>query len=382
MGKFFYQLPLVFIGVAVATFLFPAAVAQSDLEGKAKKITIKLLSPSPLSKPGSNNFDMAGSGIIIAREKNTKTYYVLTAAHVIVAANQDQVVTPDKRKYPIKSIFKLRQDIDLKVLQFNSDRDYTVAEIGNSAPSQLSQGATIYIGGWSKEKPDSFTFVNGRVTNNSLGTEDNGYTLFYREAATVNGMSGGPIINDRGQLVGVHGRTGAWEQKGIPIKTFLPIAPPEIARLIQPSTTAVGVTNRPTPTPSPTSRQANTGNVQSPSSNINRETISLNQTISGSLNGNEPINSYTSGRFRDYQLVGVSPGQSIQINVDSAKFDPSLQIINATNNQVIAQNDDRRGGGRNSQLIFTVKEGIQYLIRVTTYYPNGIGNYTLRTRIK
>ena len=97
---------------------------------------------------------------------------------------------------------------------------------------------------------------------------------------------------------------------------------------------------RPTPTPSSTSRQANTGNVQSPSSNINRETISLNQTISGSLNGNEPINSYTSGRFRDYQLVGVSPGQSIQINVDSAKFDPSLQIINAANNQVIAQNDD------------------------------------------
>ena len=478
MLKLSIRLPAVFIGIALVTLAFPSAIAQTDLQGIANKITVKIISQIPLpTSPGSRekSVDMAGSGVIIAREKSTKTYYVLTVYHVAagIAEDQDKVVTSDERKYVIKKVDQLRSDLDLAVLKFNTDKNYPVAELGDSDINYLRDGSKIYIAGWSKENPLLFQFEEGTVTGNILPAADEGYALRY-DARTVNGMSGGPLINDRGHLVGVHGESDAFEQRGIPITTFLLTATPEIrqalgrpiaptipspsvainpiaepllppspppqkpgtlpvlpqpsagvtpSRIVPPTRPPVGgVRPQPTPTrlpvggvrPQPTPTRPPVGGVRPQPTQSNRVAtgrrtpapprlpicipnrtpprtainpnllaqIGVNQAIGGSLNPGDPTNSYTSGRFRDYQLVGVNPGQSLEINLD-ARFDSFLQILDASNGRILCENDGRRGGGQNSQqLILNVAQRMNYLIRVTTYEPNATGSYTLRTRIR
>ncbi|WP_258004715.1 GUN4 domain-containing protein, partial [Cylindrospermopsis raciborskii] len=67
---------------------------------------------------------------------------------------------------------------------------------------------------------------------------DGGYSLVYRIGA-LKGMSGGPILDENGKLVGIHGLTysqslgdgrGTPEEYGIPLQTFLNAPPPTPSR--------------------------------------------------------------------------------------------------------------------------------------------------------
>ncbi|MFB2920993.1 Calx-beta domain-containing protein [Aerosakkonema funiforme] len=114
---------------------------------------------------------------------------------------------------------------------------------------------------------------------------------------------------------------------------------------------------------------------------INIPTIGGTQTINATLSPTDPNNPTRSGSYKDdYRLVGVTPGQTIQINLNAyaSSFDTYLQVINADTGREITSDDDS-GGGRNSQLSLTVQPGINYLVRVTSFYSGDTGNYTLIT---
>ncbi|MCL1467435.1 FG-GAP-like repeat-containing protein [Argonema galeatum] len=108
-------------------------------------------------------------------------------------------------------------------------------------------------------------------------------------------------------------------------------------------------------------------------------TINGSQTLNATLSSADPNNPTRSGRYKDdYRLVGVTPGQTIQINLNAPSFDTYLQVINADTGQEITSDDDS-GEGRNSQLSLTVQPGINYLVRVTSFNGGDTGNYTLIT---
>ncbi|MCL1470541.1 FG-GAP-like repeat-containing protein [Argonema antarcticum] len=112
---------------------------------------------------------------------------------------------------------------------------------------------------------------------------------------------------------------------------------------------------------------------------INIPTISGSQTLNATLSTADPNNTNRSGSYKDdYRLVGVTPGQTIQINLNASSFDTYLQVINANTGEVITFDDDA-GEGRNSQLSLTVQPGINYLVRVTSFSGGATGNYTLIT---
>ncbi|MBW4624966.1 MAG: tetratricopeptide repeat protein [Brasilonema octagenarum HA4186-MV1] len=218
--NFYYRLAPALIGVSIALVQPHVAVALSATEVSkiAKEVTVQIQSQKP----------KYGSGVIIKREGNT--YTVLTAAHVVDTANKYEIVTSDGQRYSLNySTKKQLPGVDLAVVQFTSSRNYTVAKMGNSDTS--TEGTTAYVAGYPEPtlaiNQSIYTFTTGDITANAAKALDDGYALVYSND-TKYGMSGGAVMNDKGELVGIHGRTDLDTKEtrtgsnlGIPINTFL-----------------------------------------------------------------------------------------------------------------------------------------------------------------
>lgn len=197
--NFSNKIPIALIGtVATIVIAQPAAVfaISADEVGKiAKSITVLIDSKNP------------GSGIIIKRNGNT--YTVLTARHVFKDAQAKyEIVTPDDKRYLLNySSVKKLPNIDLAVVEFTSSETYSVAKIGNS--DLATEGKAAYVAGFPKTSAaintSIYNFADGRITANASRPLEDGYALVYSNN-TLPGMSGGPVLNENGEVVGIHGR--------------------------------------------------------------------------------------------------------------------------------------------------------------------------------
>lgn len=217
-----FGLPVILFGVVIAVMQSQIVVALTPVEiaEKAQQITVRIDGPD---EPSS------GSGIIDNRQGNT--YYVITSAHVVAKKGNYTISTPDGKRYPINhSQAKIFRAADLAVLQFTSNQNYQVAEKGNS--DQTKNATNVYVAGFPLPGPTVkqriYRFLSGSISGR-LPTPESGYELVY-EVAALPGMSGGPILNEQGQVVGINGlaipdaRTGAVSVVGIPINTYSRLA--------------------------------------------------------------------------------------------------------------------------------------------------------------
>jgi tetratricopeptide (TPR) repeat protein len=174
----------------------------------------------------------SGSGVIISKVGNT--YYVLTANHVVATQAQQQIVSPDgSKKYPLDyTHVKKLKNLDLAVVQFTSNESYPIAQLGSS--EDLSQGDIIFVSGWPAVAQAitkaTLQVTDGRISGFQKGDAD-GYEMLYTNA-TAPGMSGGPVFDSRGRVIGIHGRAAGNTNSGkvginlgIPIHLFLQQAP-------------------------------------------------------------------------------------------------------------------------------------------------------------
>ncbi|MEG4252729.1 tetratricopeptide repeat protein [Microcoleus sp. Pol10D4] len=197
--NFFNKIPIALIGtVATIVIAQPTAVfaISADEVGKiAKSITVLIDSKNP------------GSGIIIKRNGNT--YTVLTASHVFKDTQAKyEIVTPDDKRYLLNySSVKKLPNIDLAFVEFTSSQTYSVAKIGNS--DLATEGKAAYVAGFPKTSAalnrSIYQFTDGRITANASRPLEDGYALVYSNN-TLPGMSGGPVLNENGEVVGIHGR--------------------------------------------------------------------------------------------------------------------------------------------------------------------------------
>jgi S1-C subfamily serine protease len=210
---------------APVSLVQPAVLAKSATEVNdiAQAIAVKI-----------STTDGNGSGILL--QKQGDVYTLLTAAHVVKNGQASYTITtPDGRTYqPIaNSIRRYQGDVDLAVLKFRSSATYKLAELGDS--NVLKGGMNIYVAGFpvpTKVITESvFVFREGKVSANSKRAFKDGYGLLYSND-TLPGMSGGPILDGAGKVVGIHGK-GDREQitraktgfnAGIPIARFADIA--------------------------------------------------------------------------------------------------------------------------------------------------------------
>ncbi|NEP08740.1 MAG: trypsin-like serine protease [Symploca sp. SIO2C1] len=169
----------------------------------------------------------AGSGIIIKRQG--QTYTVLTNAHVADGSFDEQytILTGDGRSHPAH-----RKDlsnfggIDLALVEFESENSYEVAVLRNS---KITIGEQVYAAGFPNyiyhSKGSLETFEWGlrafQITTGNLEmlmsepSLSEGYKMGYTNDVEV-GMSGGPVLDSKGQVIGLNGR-GKYPIQGIEI---------------------------------------------------------------------------------------------------------------------------------------------------------------------
>ena len=202
---------------------------MAELDQKARQVTVRI-----------ENANENGSGAIVAQDGNS--YSVLTAEHVVKNPENLRLTTHDRRTYPISlSQITRVEGTDLAVVKFTSTQSYQVATLGNY---NIDKDAVVFPGGWPAPKKIGsqqwqWQLNPGVVSSKEQGqflTQDklsfsNGYDLVY-SSVTYGGMSGGPVFDRAGQVIGIHGKAEGdrgtrnilGNSLGISIKTFIGLA--------------------------------------------------------------------------------------------------------------------------------------------------------------
>lgn len=162
------------------------------LDQLAKSITVKVFS--------GNNW---GSGILL--QKQGMIYTVVTNRHVLSLLKPPyQIQTSDGRIHPayLPATALQFDGNDLALLQFRSvNQTYTVATLKTS--DTLSEGDKVFAAGFPFDKP-GFVLTKGRVSLLSHQALEQGYQIGYTNNIQK-GMSGGPLLNFQGEVVGING---------------------------------------------------------------------------------------------------------------------------------------------------------------------------------
>jgi Do/DeqQ family serine protease len=147
-------------------------------------------SPGEFRQPG------LGSGVIIDRRG-----YVLTNFHVIKGADAVTVRLSSKREYRGR-IVGTDAKTDLAVVRFEPDSELAVASLGNSDALRVGEWAIAIGNPFGLDQ----TVTVGVVS--ATGRSDVGiasYENFIQTDASINpGNSGGPLINLRGEVIGIN----------------------------------------------------------------------------------------------------------------------------------------------------------------------------------
>lgn len=213
---------------------------DEKIKAYARSITVKVFSG-----------DNSGSGVLIKRENNV--YQVVTNDHVLIFGRQNQsykIKTPNGKVYPAEVVKLNFGKYDLGVLQFVSEEDYKIASLSSIKIPEI--GEKVYAVGFPYEADssvdDGFVFTTGKVDMISDLSFRGGYRIGYSNDVEK-GMSGGALLDEEMQVIGLNGRhkypvwgnpyifedgtVASVEKKeemsksswAIPIQTFLNFAP-------------------------------------------------------------------------------------------------------------------------------------------------------------
>lgn len=163
-------------------------LSLTQLQNRARAITVKIIAGRGW-----------GSGILI--KKQGENYTVLTNAHVIRIAHRYQIQTPDGKIYSAQQITTRFPDDDLALLNFRSANNYAIAR---TTSSSISVGDETFAAGFPDDE-QGFAFTIGKVDYVLPQPFRDGYQLGYSNDIRK-GMSGGPVLNNRGELIAVNGK--------------------------------------------------------------------------------------------------------------------------------------------------------------------------------
>ena len=160
----------------------------------------------------------AGSGVIISN-----TGWVLTNAHVLEDANSIDITLMNRDTYAgIVPEVLFHINLDIAIVKINSSRtDFPAAVLGSSADTEV--GETVVAIGF----PDPFylgepaTFTSGIVSAFRIDPFD-GNEYIQTDAAINLGNSGGPLVNLKGEVIGIN----TWISVGVGIDEGLNFAVP------------------------------------------------------------------------------------------------------------------------------------------------------------
>jgi serine protease Do len=161
-----------------------------------------------------------GSGVLISAQ-----CHILTAAHVVSGAEEIMVKTQDEKLHPAEFLFS-EASADIALIRFMEPVPGLIhAELGNSDELVVGQAAYAIGSPYGLENSFSVGHISGfrdfgRFYDGTIPAR------FIQTDAAINvGNSGGPLLNSKGQVVGIASRilsvTGGFQGIGfvVPINT-------------------------------------------------------------------------------------------------------------------------------------------------------------------
>jgi len=178
--------------------------------------------PSPRSGQREFKSQGGGSGFIV-----TADGYILTNAHVVQGAKTVKVQMIDHREYTAK-VVGLDPDTDVALLRIKPDGTLTVLPLGDSDSVKVGQWSIAIGNPFGLENTLTVGVVSamGRHVE-SPGTELGGASVpsgYIQTDASINrGNSGGPLINIRGEVIGINSMIASPSGGSVGIGFAIPI---------------------------------------------------------------------------------------------------------------------------------------------------------------
>ncbi|MGI0485850.1 trypsin-like peptidase domain-containing protein [Pantanalinema rosaneae CENA516] len=209
-----------------SSILLAQAASRDDVNAIASATTV-FINENLESQDGlQSGTEYAGSGVIVAVREDSDSlrtncvYSVLTNAHVVKlrAGDPEQPYGLRTSDGLIHSVQKHRflgnvetnaiQGLDLALIEFMHDcqQPYPIATI--APPSNPQPNEAVLVSGWLK--PASPTVERRRLSSSGKVTAvkppepQGGMSLVYDVEQVGVGMSGGPVFNAQGELMGIH----------------------------------------------------------------------------------------------------------------------------------------------------------------------------------
>ena len=159
----------------------------------------------------------AGSGVII-----TTDGYIVTNNHVVGEADEIEVKLNDNREFKGR-IIGCDPTTDLALIKIDA-KDLPAIKIGNSDDLKLGQWVLAVGNPFNLTSTVTAGIVSAKAR--SLGANPQGIESFIQTDAAINsGNSGGALVNEKGELVGInamlYSQTGSYSGYGFAIPTSI-----------------------------------------------------------------------------------------------------------------------------------------------------------------
>ena len=189
-----------------------------ERQGQLLKRVVTLVKPSvvhidatKLNSPRTRSIDLApveetGSGIIVQLDPQDGRKYILTNLHVVRGAPPEniQVRLADGRQLHPTKVWS-DADTDLAVLAV-SDTSLMAARIGDSQRVEIGDFVLAFGSPFGLSHSVTFGIVSAKGRRDlALGSQQLRIQEFLQTDAAINpGNSGGPLVNMRGEVVGIN----------------------------------------------------------------------------------------------------------------------------------------------------------------------------------
>lgn len=227
MNKFLkFQLSWLLVVLVIITINAACSRIETPIKTHREKITVLIRRSTVI--PPIKDIPVA-SGVIVAREKKGDNYLysILTASHSLTYKNKYTIVTHDQQEHPVEyepiDLKEVDDCIDLAILQFSSNKNYSLGKLNYSDP--LQKKTPINLIGWANG--ETLLLVEGKMidpkfsANPEPNQECNRLAFGNSQKEPMPGMSGGPILNQNSELVGIYvARNLAKTNLGISIQDF------------------------------------------------------------------------------------------------------------------------------------------------------------------
>ena len=188
--------PAPIVTIAPAPVPVPLTPAQIAARGTPAVVTIR--SPTIL-----------GTGFVVRKDG-----WIATNLHVIAGASELQVATTDGHQYPIVDVLAVDGERDLALVRIDAKEMGTLA-LGDS--DAVRAGDSVVAIGHPLDL--DYTVSNGLVS--AVRVINPALTVLQISAPIAPGSSGGPLFNDKGEVIGVavlYGRKGQNLNFGVPVR--------------------------------------------------------------------------------------------------------------------------------------------------------------------